>query len=113
MQTFTGVVQKGRQRGRELGYPTINIALADTSVSGIFAAKVRAHTNTFFAAAFADPARGVLEAHLLDFDDELYGAEVTIELIHKIRETRRFPDDGALKAGIDDDIAKIREYFGT
>ena len=53
----------------------------------------------------------MLEAHVLDFLDELYEKEVTIELCKKIRNDMQFSDDAALRAAIADDIAKVRMYF--
>jgi riboflavin kinase/FMN adenylyltransferase len=115
MQEFTGIVQEGKHRGRELGFPTINIPLPYKEVSGIYAAKVytAVYTKTagHFAAVFADPSRGVLEAHLLDFSGDLYGAEVRIELHEKLRESAAYGSDEALRAAIAADVAKVREYF--
>lgn len=114
VHTVTGIVQKGAQRGHELGYPTINIPFFNTNISGIYAARVYIKDEApYLAAAFADPKRGVLEAHLLDFEDDLYGMEATIELLEKIRDAARYESDAALKAAIGDDIAKVHRYFGT
>ena len=111
MKKYTGIVQKGTKRAAELGFPTVNILLADSSVSGIYAAKVSVGGEEYIAAAFADQKRNVLEAHVLDFSDELYGKEVTIELCKKIRGNVQFSDDAALRAAIEGDIAKVRAYF--
>jgi riboflavin kinase/FMN adenylyltransferase len=115
MQTFTGIVIEGKQRGRELGFPTINIPLADASVSGIYAAKVhtaiRTKSEPYAAAAFADPARGTLEAHLLDFSGDLYGAAVCIELHKKLRDSVRYESDVALRQAIAEDVTAVRECF--
>jgi len=109
---FIGIVQKGRGRGRELGYPTINIPLTDSSITGIYAARVYVKDSApYIAAAFADSSRGVLEAHLLDFEDDLYGLEITIELHKKIREAADFESEKVLKEAIESDIAITREYF--
>ena len=111
MSTYTGIVQKGAKRGKELGFPTANIALDDASVSGIYAAKVKVGDTEYKAAAFADQERKILEAHLLDFAGDLYGQSITIELLKKIRESALFTDDAVLRAAIAADIAKVREYF--
>jgi riboflavin kinase/FMN adenylyltransferase len=115
MQEFTGIVQEGERRGRALGFPTINIPLPYREVSGIYAAKVhtavRTKVRTFFAAAFADPSRGVLEAHLLDFSGDLYGVEVRIELHKKLRDSKEYEREEELRTAIAADVAKVREYF--
>ena len=111
MVFYSGVVQGGAKRGTALGYPTVNIPLTDSKISGIFAAKVTAKGTSYFAAAFADSGRGVLEAYILDFSDDVYGQEVSIELIQKIRESKAFSGDTDLRAAIEEDVAKVREYF--
>lgn len=113
MKSITGIVQKGARRGAALGYPTANIPLTDDAVSGIYAARVylKKDEAPYMAAAFADPRRKILEAHLLGFSDELYGVEVTIELHKKLRESREFDDDTKLRKVIAQDVAAVREYF--
>ena len=113
MRTYKGTVQRGTQRAAALGFPTINIPLTDTEADGIYAAKVRVKDRVYEAAAFADQSRGVLEAHLLDFSDELANAEVTIELLKKIRDNETFPEDEALRAAIARDVVTARHYFDS
>ncbi len=109
---ISGVVQKGAQRGKALGYPTANIPLNDANIAGIYAARVYMKDESpYIAAVFADPVRGVLEAHVLDFNDDLYGIEIEVELHIKLRDNAEFSDDAALRAAIATDIAKVREYF--
>ena len=113
MQKFTGIVQKGSKRGRRLGYPTINIVLTDTEVSGVYAARVRIKKDDapYVAAVFADPNRKILEAHVLNFSDDLYGLSVTIELHEKIRDKRDFVSDDELKKVIAEDILNVKRCF--
>lgn len=112
MKSFKGIVQKGSKRAARLGYPTINIPLHDAEVDGIFAAHVSMHgSEEYTAVAFADQSRRVLEAHILDFSGDLYGLEVQVELREKIRDTAVFRNDDDLREAIQDDIAKVREYF--
>jgi riboflavin kinase/FMN adenylyltransferase len=109
---YEGTVQKGRNYGHALGFPTINIEMKGEPVSGIFAAKVSIDGKEYPAAAYADLSRNVLEAHLLDFSGELYGKEVEIELLKKVRDDEQFAGEAALKAAIAADVATVREYFG-
>lgn len=108
---YIGIVQKGHQLGDELGFPTINIPLADVQVSGVYAAKVKVGEEEYEAVAFADQVRHLLEAHLLDFSADLYGWNVKIELLKKIRDRKKFSDSVALKKAIAHDIQAVREYF--
>jgi len=110
-KAYTGVVQKGTKRGAALGFPTVNISLGDPDVSGIYVAVVRTGGKEYHAAAFADQKRKLLEAHILDARIDLYGKEITIELLKKIRDNKFFESDDELRAAIAEDIAKIREYF--
>lgn len=109
----SGVVVRGEKRGMALGYPTANIALVGSALSGVYAARVEVvgEANTYTAAVFADPARGLLEAHLLDFEGDLYGREIAVALIEKIRDAKDFDDDIALSAAIADDVARTRALF--
>lgn len=110
MQTFAGIVQKGAKRGGELGYPTMNIPLCER-VSGVYVAMVKIGEKEYEAAAFADGRRKILEAHILDFSKDLYGWNVKITLLKKIRESRKFTDDKKLRAAIAEDVVKVRKYF--
>lgn len=111
MDSFTGIVQKGSKRAAALGIPTINIPLDAEGISGIYAALVKVGEEKFEAAAYADQKRKLLEAHLLDFSQDLYGWNVKIELLKKIREYKKFTSDEALKKAIDKDIKAVRAYF--
>jgi len=113
MRSYTGRVQKGDRRGTALGFPTANIAVPYMELSGIYVARVLVEGKEYGAGAFADQERGVLEAHLLDFSGDLYGKEITIRLLKKIRDSMRFSDDTALRAAIADDVARVRIYFSS
>ncbi len=110
MNTYKGVVEKGTKRAAGLGFPTVNIPLTGSD-DGIYAARVMVGKQNFIAAAFADQKRKVLEAHLLDFADDLYGKEVTIKLEKKIRESQVFDTDTALHTAIASDVYFVRKYF--
>ena len=107
---YHGVVQKGEERGKKLGFPTINIPLGAEKLSGIFVATVLVDGKEYRAATYANLSRGILEAHLLDYTGDLYGKEVEIELLEKIRDDEKFADETSLKAAIAADVAKVREY---
>lgn len=109
MKTYSGIVIEGARRARALGYPTVNIELADAALSGVFIARVMVGGVSHYAAAFADPARKLLEAHLLDHDGDHYGETVSIELVEKIRESGSFADDAALSDAIEQDVARVRQ----
>jgi riboflavin kinase/FMN adenylyltransferase len=109
---YRGVVQRGSERGRELGFPTANITLTDRGVSGIYAGRVKIGADKYHAAVYADQRRQVLEAHLGKYEGgDLYGNVIEIELLKKIREDKRFDDEAELRRQIQKDIADVRGYF--
>jgi len=111
MDTYTGIVEAGSQRAAALGYPTINIPLAGTEVSGIYAALVKVGEEEYEAVAFADQKRKLLEAHLFDFANDLYGWNVKITLLRKIRESKKFKDEKSLHEAIIADVRQARAHF--
>ena len=115
-----GRVQQGRHLGRVLGAPTANFTLAlDTAVPfGTFAAVVEGLGRPYPAVAHVGvrPSLGpglepILEAHLLDFDGDLYGRELIVTLEHKVAEEIPVPSLEALARKIADDVAAVRAYF--
>ncbi|MBI5470169.1 riboflavin kinase [Candidatus Kaiserbacteria bacterium] len=109
---YRGIVQKGERRGTALGFPTANILLEDDSLSGIYIASTKLRGDKYDSAVFIDNYRKILEAHFLDFPPEdLYGEEIEVELLEKIREHESFEDDETLRACIKEDIQAVREYF--
>jgi riboflavin kinase / FMN adenylyltransferase len=112
MAIYSGIVQKGQQEGGRLNFRTVNIPLVDTEPSGVYAAKVKIGEETYEAVAFADQVRHLLEAHIIDFTADLYGWNVKIELLKKIRNRKKFKDEVALKAAIAKDVLDVRQYFG-
>ena len=108
---YIGVVSRGGQRARTLGFPTINIPLPDLSISGSYAGSVVCEGETYPAVLYADPGRMVLEAHLLDFSSDLYGKTVAMTLAKKLREVKQFENDAALVAAIQRDILETKKFF--
>jgi riboflavin kinase/FMN adenylyltransferase len=111
MQVYTGIVEKGGKRATALGFPTVNIPLADDSVSGIYAAKVKVGEEEYDAVAYADQRGKKLETHLFDFSADLYGWNIRVELLHKLRDEKRFPDDTHARDAITKDVKKAQAYF--
>jgi riboflavin kinase / FMN adenylyltransferase len=108
-----GIVVRGDGRGRELGFPTANLDVpSDLLVppDGVYAGWVRDSraavsigTNPHF-----DGVERRVEAHLLDFDGDLYGERLVAEIWSPIREQRRFDSLEGLVAAIGDDVERTR-----
>src|SRR5438105_3856660 len=109
---YRGIVQKGERRGERLGFPTANIPLEDETLSGIYVARVTVDGTEYHAAAYADHRRHVLEVHLGKYSgSDMYGKEIDIEIVKKIRDDARFDTDDALRQQIQKDIYDVRDYF--
>ena len=106
---FKGTVTGGSRQAALLGYPTANILLADTDVSGIYVARVVSEGQEYPAVAYAD--LHILEAHLFRFSGDLYGKEITVTLELKLRDSERFDTEEALKEAVENDIAAARAHF--
>jgi riboflavin kinase / FMN adenylyltransferase len=110
-----GEVVRGDGRGRELGFPTANIVPDDRLVCpghGVYAAWAHGYpaaVNVGVRPTF-DTGRGLLvEAHLLDFDDDLYGQTLRIAFVERLRGERRFDSVEALVAQMHRDVDQARE----
>lgn len=115
-----GRVVHGQKLGRELGFPTLNIAVKrrQVPVQGIFAVKVHGIDGQIYLGAASlgvRPAVGgkqmLLEVHVLDFNQQIYGKLVQIEFCHKIRDEEDYANLDLLQAQIARDVQQIREYF--
>ena len=116
---IAGRVVEGDKLGRQLGFPTANLdatglVLPPNGVyAGLTTVKQRSHRaalNIGFRPTMisAKPELRV-EAHLLDFSGELYGADLEIEISEKLREERRFASPAELREQIARDVAAVRE----
>lgn len=115
-----GIVIEGRQLGRRLGFPTANIELEGSSCripeEGVYAAVAEIDGRRYAAVANwgTNPSvdggcRPRLETHILDFEGELYGRRLRVELLRKIRGERLFGTLGELRDQIADDCRRVRE----
>jgi riboflavin kinase/FMN adenylyltransferase len=119
---MSGRVVHGDARGRTIGYPTANLRIGRHAapVTGVFAVEV--------FGLDPEPLRGVanlgtrptvggtetrLEVHLFDFDQDIYGRHLQVDLLSRIREERRFDSLDDLVAQIGRDAGHAREYFDT
>jgi len=116
-----GPVVKGDQRGRELGFPTANIAVAPDRVLpafGVYAtwaylgeARYPSATSIGVRPQFAGLEPSV-ETFILDFDGDIYGQTLKIELVERLSPEMKFETLDQLKAKIADDVARAREVLG-
>jgi riboflavin kinase/FMN adenylyltransferase len=110
-----GEVVRGDGRGRELGFPTANLVpderfvRPDQGVYACLANGVPAAVNIGVRPQF-ETGRGVLiEAYLIDFDGDLYGQELAMRFLERLRGERLFPTVEALVEQIAHDVERTRE----
>jgi riboflavin kinase/FMN adenylyltransferase len=119
-----GEVVLGHRRGRKLGFPTANLAVEDLLLpgNGIYACRARVGTRPDEARELEcvtsvgvrptfDNGPVTVEAHLLDFEDNIYGHVVTLEFVEKLREERKFPSVEALVEAMYRDVADTRRVL--
>lgn len=117
LQTISGKVIHGISKGREIGFPTLNIETGDVNLSfGVYISKVQTPLGVYKGALHYGPRMVLdmmepsLEVHLLDFTGDLYGQDVTIEILEKVRDTWKFPDFASLQKQITLDVSAVRDY---
>lgn len=116
---YSGKVVYGQQLGSKLGIPTANIWLPKNKlpISGVYIVKVEFCGNTFggIANMGVRPTVGgqtpVLEVHILDFSENIYGQNLKVEFVKKVRDEQKFKNLDALKNQINKDILAAKEYF--
>ncbi len=117
---ITGRVARGEQRGRTIGFPTANIHLhrAKSSLQGVYAVEVFGLER--------EPLEGVanlgrrptvggtrlqLEVHLFNFAQNIYGRNLHVNFLYRIRDERKFDSFDALRQQIDEDVTQAKGFF--
>ncbi len=118
-----GVVEHGDARGRTIGFPTANIPIGRhlEPARGVYAVIVRLADGREFDGVgnlgrrptVGEGLQSRLEAHLFEFDEDLYGAELAVSLCHFIREERRFDGFDQLTAQIARDVTAARAALAS
>jgi riboflavin kinase/FMN adenylyltransferase len=109
-----GEVLHGDERGRELGFPTANLIPAEALVCpghGVYAclADGRAAAVSIGVRPTFETGRGeLIEAYILDFDGDLYGRELRLEFLARLRGERRFEDPESLVEQMRRDVERTR-----
>ena len=119
--SLRGPVLHGDERGRQIGFPTLNVGVsADRWLppNGVYVTRAhvgdrefQACTNVGTRPTFEGDARRLVETHLLDFEGDLYGDVVTIDLLHRLRAEQKFNGIEELTAQIERDLQATRAWF--
>ena len=111
---------RGKQLGRTLGYPTANIRFAGKrpALSGIYATWVHgigpapmASVSSLGTRPTVQGVEPLLEAHVFDFEGDLYGRRLEVEFVAKLRDEEKFNDLPALVRQMDRDSAQARRVL--
>jgi riboflavin kinase/FMN adenylyltransferase len=105
--SIRGIVQHGEKIGRKLGYPTANISPLDSQAlpkTGVYVTKTllagkyyNSITNIGYNPTIADNKKISVETHIFDFDDDIYGKEIEVEFVSRIRDEIKFDGLDQLK----------------
>jgi riboflavin kinase/FMN adenylyltransferase len=114
--SLAGEVMRGSQRGHCLGFPTANLEVRQERVvpaDGIYAVYARLGeerhlgvVNVGVRPSFEIGSQRVVEVHILDFKGDIYGCDLVVEFVERLRDERRFADVEELKAQIERDITQ-------
>ena len=120
--SLAGEVVRGSQRGHCLGFPTANLEVRKERVvpaDGIYAVYVRLGeeqhqgvANVGVRPSFETGGERIVEVHILDFTENIYGCDLVVEFVERLRSERRFERVDELVAQIKRDIAQARRILG-
>ena len=119
--TLQGTVVKGRQLGRTLGFPTANLKLNEISplflANGVYAVRIK-HKSALYDGMVNIGIRPTfeqyeltIEVNLFDFSDDIYGHDLTLYFVDRVRDEMKFADLEALKNQISLDKQRISELL--
>jgi riboflavin kinase/FMN adenylyltransferase len=118
---MSGRVAHGERLGRKLGFPTANIVLRRTPpLGGIFVVEAELEETHRTLAGVASVGRRptvrenaapLLEVHLFDFDEAIYGRHLRVKFLEKLRDEKKYDGLEALAAAIAADAARARQHF--
>jgi riboflavin kinase/FMN adenylyltransferase len=116
----SGTVVKADQRGRTIGFPTANLKEWDEQLlpaNGVYGGYAWVGTQRYLAATnvgvrpTVNGSNVTVESHLLDFDGDLYGREIRVEFVHRIRAEKKFASLEALQDQIRADVSETRKQL--
>lgn len=117
-----GYVEHGANRGRDLGFPTANLRVPSRMILpkiGVYAGRLIWKDRSYPAAinvglnpTFGDRDHPIVEVHVIDFDQSLYGEVVEVEFTHRLRDEMKFPDVESLVRQMKADVEQARALSG-
>lgn len=117
MYSFWGKVVHGKKRGKSLGYPTANLRLHKTVPEGIYVSKTKFYSKWYKSISFIGAAKTfgnievMGETYIFDFNRNIYGKWISVNLLKKIRDNKKFTSSEELIQRIKKDKQEALEYF--
>ena len=118
---ISGIVVHGKGKGHTVGMPTANLSISGFSSTppyGVYASIVRLPfgffmgvTNIGLRPSVDDEDKVSIETEIVDFDMDIYGLSMTLELVGYIRETRKMANLESVKEQVGKDIEDVRKFF--
>ncbi|MDA9616415.1 riboflavin biosynthesis protein RibF, partial [Candidatus Pelagibacter sp.] len=117
--SIEGIVQRGRQQGKKIGFPTCNIDIKDyvVAMQGVYAVKVKKKNSTKYLKAIANlgyrptfnQKKILLEVHIFNFSGNLYNKYLSVEFIKFIRKEKKFNNVNQLRKQIQSDLKAAKK----
>ncbi len=120
---LTGVVVSGNGIGRTINFPTANMQIYEPlkliPEQGVYAVKVRVEGKWHYGVCnigcrptVSSDRQMVIETHILDFDEEIYGLEIAVDYCGKLRSEQKFASIEELRSQLEADVLRTRKIFG-
>lgn len=108
----SGVVIVGKKIARTTGFPTANIPYINNSMEAtVFVSTIKYDGKNYKGATFYNKQRNILESHILDFNKDIYGKEIEICLIEKVRDEMKFKSKSEAENQFTKDIQNVKKFF--
>ncbi len=119
MHKFWGKARKHNQRGKKLGFPTANIALHKKILEGIYISKTKIDGKQHQSITFIGTAKTFnekrfhAETYILDFNQNIYGKWISVKILKKLRDNKKFKSAKELILQMKEDEKAARKFFAS
>ena len=121
--SFSGKVIEGKKMGKKIGYPTVNINVENVNKlmpnDGVYAVYIKVNSKNYmgmmnigYNPTFNSSEKSI-EVNILDFNKDIYGIDVRVSIVEKIRDEKKFFSVEDLKKNLDLDMKKVRQLLSS
>jgi riboflavin kinase/FMN adenylyltransferase len=120
LYTLSGKVKHGHKRGKQLGFPTINFAASDAIKlinEGLYLSQTKIQNKIYNSLTFIGQAKTfnqtdyLAETYILDFSENVYNTEITVQILKKLRDNKKFDTPEELVEQMKKDEEDARSFF--